>query len=189
MRLDFTTIIMREGDFLEKKKQRAVCDDAVLCASRRREKREAMKNLYFYYYLNGPKASTSLREVSIALLSFISVVLLQHHISTLIDMNWGSGVGERIGGGIESELDLGSHCRSMRETRETVNFRSTMEIFFLRLNCWMKCDYRVCCICKNRSRSCALTLEISLIKFKVLLVSHQIDLRSFSACVLILISN
>lgn len=151
-------------------------------------KREAMKNLYFYYYLNGPKASTSLREVSIALLSFISVVLLQHHISSLIDMNWGSGVGEWIGGGIESELDLGSDCRSMRETRETVNFRSTMEIFFRRLNCWLECDYRVC-VCKKRSRSCALTLEISLIKFKVLLVSHQIDLRSFSACVLILISN
>jgi hypothetical protein len=57
----------------------------------KKKKREAMKNLYFYYYLNGPKASTSLREVSIAFsLSFISSFM-------------------RIGVG---ELDLGSKISS-----------------------------------------------------------------------------
>lgn len=45
MRPAFTTLIMRERDFLETR-------------------------LNFYYYLNGPKASTSLRAERVALYSF-----------------------------------------------------------------------------------------------------------------------
>lgn len=61
MRPAFTTLIMRERDFLSYNAQNGAG--------------EANEALYFYYYLNGPKASTSLRAESITFFSLPSVLL------------------------------------------------------------------------------------------------------------------